>query len=185
VRARPATGFTLIEVLVALFVLASGVLGAVATQMKAQATRHQSALLSGAVQLATSLAERMRANAVAMSAADTANPYLQLDYDSAAGPPAAPAATCHGDAVCAPAAMAAFDLFEASRVLHDGFPGARIRVCRDLAGWDAGSGSLSWDCKGGPGSPIVIKVGWRPTAQAGVRAPFAPAVAIIASARTP
>jgi type IV pilus assembly protein PilV len=185
VLARSFNGFTLIEVLVALFVLAVGVAGAVAAQARAQDSRHQSALMSGATGLANSLAERMRANPVAMGAADAANPYLQLDYDSAAGAPAAPPSTCYGDVSCAPAALAAFDLFEVSRALHDGFPRARVRVCRDLAPWNASAGSLAWECDSSPGAPIVIKLGWRPKAQARTEAPFVPAVAVIASGKAP
>lgn len=184
-HARSVGGFTLVEVLVALFVLAVGVVGAVATQTKAADAQHQSALLSDATQLANSLAERMRANPLAMAAPDIANPYLQLDYDSVSGPPAAPPNTCYGDAGCDAAGLAAFDLFEASRALYDGFPPARVRVCRDLGGWDGGAGSLSWECAGGAGAPVVIKVGWRPKAQAGEQAPFAPAVSIIASGTAP
>lgn len=180
-RARSFNGFTLIEVLVALFVLSVGVVGAVATQLKAQDTLHQSRLGSAATALAMSLAERMRANPVAMAAPDVANPYLQLDYDSASGAPVAPPYICYGNVACTPPALAAFDLFEVSRALYDGFPDARVRVCRDLAGWDASAGLLSWDCEGGASAPIVIKVGWRHKAQAR----FAPAVSIIASGKAP
>lgn len=180
-RARSLRGFTLIEVLVSLLVLAVGIVGAAATQTRAQATRRQSALLSGATQLATSLAERMRANPVAMALPDAANPYLTLDYDSSAGPPAAPASLCYGDADCAPPAMAAFDLFEVRRSLHAHFPGARVRVCRDGAPWDGAAGSLSWQCDSGAGAPVVIKLGWRVKGARGAAAPFAPQLAIVGS----
>lgn len=182
-RARPDDGFTLIEVLVALLVLALGVAGAVATHIRAQETRHQSALMSAAVQLAGSLAERMRANPVSMALADGANPYLQFDYDSTAGAPPAPSTLCYGDVSCSAAALAAFDLYETSRALYDGFPRARMRVCRDLAPADAGSGTLTWTCDSGAGAPIVIKLGWRQKAQGGADTAFVPAVAIIASGK--
>jgi type IV pilus assembly protein PilV len=181
VRARPVGGFTLIEVLVSLFVLAVGIVGAAATQARAQATRHQSVLLSSATQLAASLAERMRANPVAMALPDAANPYLQLDYDSGNGAPAAPASSCYGDAACAPADMAAFDLFAVRRSLHSHFPGARVRICRDAAPWSGVAGSLSWQCDNGAGAPVVIKLGWRGKGERGAAAPFVPALAIVAS----
>jgi type IV pilus assembly protein PilV len=172
-QARWAGGFTLIEVMVALFVLSVGLVGAAAMQMKARAARHQSALMSDGVQLAHALAEHMRANPVAMAAADGDNPYLQLDYDSSAGAPP-PALSCLGAASCSPAAMAAFDLYDISRALYDGFPGARLRVCRDAAPWDAGADSYSWECASGSGAPVVIKLGWRGKTQA-----FAPAIALV------
>lgn len=185
VHACSIDGFTLIEVLVALLVLAVGVVGAVATHIRARDTRHQAALLSRATQLANSLAERMRANRVAMAGPDASNPYLQFDYDSLSGAPAAPASNCYGDASCAPTALAAFDLFETGLALHEGFPRARVRVCRDLAPPDASTGSLAWECDGGAGAPIVIKLGWQMKAQAGATGQFVPAVAVIASGKAP
>ena len=65
-RSRLVGGFTLIEVLVAVFVLAVGVMGAVAAQTVALRTRQESALMSHGVQLATSFADRMRANTAQM-----------------------------------------------------------------------------------------------------------------------
>jgi type IV pilus assembly protein PilV len=180
VRVRSFGGFTLVEVLVALCVLSLGVLGAAAVQVKAHASRHQSGLMSGATQLASALAERMRANPVAMAASDADNPYLQLDYDSSSGAPALPPAACYGSADCPPAALAAFDLYETSRILNECFPAARVRVCRDAAPWDGQAGTLAWECDAAPGAPIVIKLGWRGKAQAQGEQAFAPAVALIA-----
>jgi type IV pilus assembly protein PilV len=178
-QARWAGGFTLIEVLVALFVLSVGLVGAAAMQMKARAARHQSALMSDGVQLAHALAEHMRANPLAMAAADDANPYLQLDYDSSAGAPLPPASSCLGAASCSPAAMAAFDLYETARALRDGFPGARLRVCRDAAPWDAAADSYSWECAAGAGAPVVIKLGWRGDTRSANDAAFGPTIALV------
>ena len=86
-------GFTLVEVLVAMFVLAVGAFGAATTQAQVARLRGQAALESEAVQLAASLAARMHANPAQMALPDAANPYLQLDYDAAAGEPAAPPAS--------------------------------------------------------------------------------------------
>lgn len=151
-RWRSDGGFTLVEVLVALFVLAIGIAGATATQMAALRTQRQSALTSGAVQLAASLAERMHANPVAMAASD--NPYLHLDYDAAGGAPAQPVA-CFGPADCDPVQMAQFDSYEAAFALHAGFPHGRIVVCRDAAA------VVAWPCQPGAGAPVVVKIGWR------------------------
>lgn len=171
-RACSAGGFTLVEVLVALFVLSVGIIGAAATQAKARAAGQQTALMAAAVQLAESLAERMRANPIAMSAPDSANPYLQLDYDSGSGPPPA-TASCYEDDICAPEVLAAFDVYETSRVLRERFPQARVRVCRDAAPWDAAADKLTWDCAGSPGAPIVIKIGWRGFEDSGQAPAFA------------
>jgi len=169
VHARPAGGFTLIEVLVAVLVLAIGILGASAAQLAALRTRHQSRLMSDGVQLASTLADSMRANLAlaGVAAADGANPYLRLQYDAAADGAPPPAPQCLPGAACSAVQMAEADIDQVRQALHAGFPGGRIVVCRDSAVWDAGRGALRWACDdgggggSGSGAPIVIKLGWR------------------------
>ena len=155
-----ARGFTLIEVLVALFVLAIGVLGAGAAQLAAQRTRQQAALGSDAALLAASLAARMQANAHAAGLPDDANPYLALDYDAAADGPPAGGAACFGVGACDPLALAAFDLHETRVAVHRSFPGGRIAVCRDAAPWVEAHSRYRWECSGDATAPVAIKVGW-------------------------
>jgi type IV pilus assembly protein PilV len=178
-------GFTLIEVLVAVFVLAVGIVGAAATQVAALRTRQQSSLMSNAVQLASALADRMRANAGPMHAGDADNPYLGLRYDAALdGAPPRAAALCYAGTGCSSAQLAKFDVYELKQALHADFPGGRVLVCRDARMWDAGRSALSWDCTGAAGAPIVIKLGWRGKEHDGSDATdragqFAPSVAIV------
>lgn len=153
-------GFTLVEVLVALFVVAVGMAGAAAMQGRAQGVRQQSALAASAVQLAQALAERMRANRVAMALPGAANPYLGLDYSTTSGVPAAPAVLCF-EAPCDALQLAAHDLYEARLAVHDGFPAGRILVCRD-----ASAGPPGWDCDNAASSPVVVRVGWQAPGEA-------------------
>jgi type IV pilus assembly protein PilV len=153
-----SAGFTLVEVLVALFVVAFGVAGAAAVQTGAVRIADEAARLSDGLRLAASLAQRMRANPVAMALPDTANPYLQFDAD--AGAAMQVPASCHGHADCDPVQMAGFDLGETAALLAGRFPGARMRVCRDGQPADA-DGLPAWTCSGGPGAPVAIKLGWR------------------------
>ncbi|MES3020718.1 MAG: type IV pilus modification protein PilV [Pseudomonadota bacterium] len=182
---RPAGGFTLLEVLIAVLVLAIGVVGASGAHITAMRTRHESALMSEAVQLAGGLAERMRANPAQMRLADGANPYARLQYDAQAeGPPKAPPAMCFGRANCGSADLAQFDLHELKQSVHARFPGGRVLVCRDGTQWDAGAGALTWACGGGGAAPLVIKLGWRGKNTDGSDAhdnagQFAPSVAIM------
>ena len=153
-------GFTLIEVLVALFVLAIGVVGASAAQLAAQRTRQHAALSAEAAQLAGSLAARMQANLQVAGLPDGANPYLTLQYDAQVDGVPVSGASCFGAALCDPLAMAAFDLHETRLLMHGRFPGGRIAVCRDDAPWDAALGRYRWECSGGSYAALAIKVGW-------------------------
>jgi type IV pilus assembly protein PilV len=158
---RSIAGFTLLEILIALLVLALGIMGGAAMQLSALRTRHQSALLSQAAQLASGMAERMRANPEQMRLNDGANPYLSLNYDALAEPdPAPPASLCHGlGAACGSAQLALLDLYELKVLVHERLPAGRAVVCRDANSWQGGK--LRWACSGGAGAPVVIKVGWR------------------------
>lgn len=151
---RRVHGFALIEVLVAVVVLAIGVLGASAMQLVAMRVRHESQLLSNAAQMASALADRMRANPAQIGSA-----YLALDYDAHAEPvPAAPARLCWASA-CDSATLADADIYDVKRQVAAQLPGGRVRVCRDAGMW--AGGRLRWSCAGGPGAPVVIKIGWR------------------------
>ncbi len=182
-------GFTLIEVLIAVVVLAIGVIGASGAQLAALRMRHGTSLMSDGMQLASALADRMRANPEQMRGGDALNPYAQLNYDAAldGAPPAAPV-SCFGDASCTSAAMAQFDLAEVRAALHRQFPGGRIAVCRDAAIVAAGGSGLTWACAGAAGgaadAPLVIKLGWRGKQADGAddadaAGSFAPALAIV------
>jgi type IV pilus assembly protein PilV len=160
--AHAEAGFTLAEVLVALFVVALGIAGAAGVQAMALRAGREAARMADGVQLAATLAERMRANPAAMALADDVNPYLQVDDD--AGSP--PTVACFGgsgdsgDSGCGAAELARFDRAEVGRELALRFPGGRILACRDASAPDA-SGLSSWSCDNRSGAPVVVKLGWR------------------------
>ncbi|MBB3122313.1 type IV pilus modification protein PilV [Pseudoduganella violacea] len=148
-----AAGFSLLEVLVAMLLLAMGVIGASAMQLHALRTRHESATLSAAMRMAADMADRIRANAA------SAHLYLELDYESAReGEPQLPARQCRA-AACTSGEMARFDAYQFQQLVHDSLPGGRARICRDAATWAAGR--PRWECSNAAGAPLVIKLGWR------------------------
>lgn len=155
-----AGGYTLIEVLVSLLLLAVGALGAQALMLSAGAAAHHASVMSVAIQLAGTAADAMRANAALAAGADSANPYLQLDYDALADGPPAPATDCSAS-TCDGAALAAADLAALRLATFTRMPLGRIKICRDSASWDTASSSLRWECNGAAGAPAVVKVGWR------------------------
>ena len=158
----PMDGSSLVEVLVSLLLLALGLLGASILQLSALRARHESALLSAGVQLAAGMAERIRANSVLMHGPDVGNSYLNVAYAAADGADAGGGAPdCFGAAACSAAELAQFDIAEWKQQLHATLPGARLHVCRDAQAWDSAAQGLHWNCSGGKGAPIVIKLGWR------------------------
>jgi type IV pilus assembly protein PilV len=138
-------GFTLAEVLVALFVLAVGVIGAAAAQGMAARTRHDAAQVSAAVHIASALAESIAANPVQLAVPDADKVVMQE-----AGPPW----FCSG--ACTPEQLAATDRDDAVAAVARAFPGGQLRVCRDTL-----PAPLAWECTPGTGAPLVVKIGWR------------------------
>ncbi|WP_051516705.1 type IV pilus modification protein PilV [Herbaspirillum sp. RV1423] len=134
-------GFTLVEVLVAIVILALGASGVVAMQLHALRTAQQSGFQSNALQLAMELAELMRTDAAADR--DT---YL-FDYDAAGD--AATSAACAGQSC---------DLAAWKQRLRSALPQARATVCRDSA--PVPGEAPHWPCTGSGNAPIVIKLGW-------------------------
>ncbi|APA69512.1 type IV pilus modification protein PilV [Janthinobacterium sp. 1_2014MBL_MicDiv] len=162
-RRATMDGSSLVEVLVSLLLLALGLLGASILQLTSLRARHESALLLAGAQLASGMAERMRANGGLLHGPDANNPYLNLAYEAApdgAEPPGG-APDCFGAAACGAAQLAQFDIAEWKQQLHAALPGARLLICRDAQAWDSAAQGLHWACSGGKGAPIVIKLGWR------------------------
>lgn len=153
-------GFTFIEVLVALFVLAIGVVGASAAQLAAQRTRQHAALSSEAAMLAASFAARMQANVPLAALPDGANPYLPFEYHAPEQGPPLGEASCFGVGACDPASLAAFDLHETRLAVHSRFPGGHVKVCRDAAPWDDAARRYRWACNEVASAPVAIKIGW-------------------------
>jgi type IV pilus assembly protein PilV len=143
-------------------------------------TRQESALMSRGVQLATSFADRMRANTAQMRLPDSVNPYLLVRYEAARDlMPGAPAIRCHAGASCDSAAMASFDVYELQYELYAAFPSARVAVCRDAVMWDPVANRLSWECTGGSSDPVVLKLGWLARPSRGEPGESAPVVAVV------
>lgn len=104
-------GFTLIEVLIALFVFAMGILTVAGLQIVSKQANYDAIQRTTATLLAQDIVQRMRAN----------QPSNWDDYiaeNIGGGTLAAPATDCgNGVAVCAPVQMAAYDLYQWEQAL--------------------------------------------------------------------
>lgn len=117
--AIPQSGFTLLEILVAIVVLSIGLLGLASLQAVGLRTNQSAYLRSQATLLAEDMVDRMRANNVAVRA---------NDYNL---PVANPSANCRSAAGCSPNEMAQNDYAEWTTALAGVFPNGEGVVCID------------------------------------------------------
>lgn len=161
VKLKRHGGFSMIEVLVSILLLSSGVLGAIALQAAATRTTQQTAYQTTALQLAADIADTVGAMASDERHAHSVESLFDLDYTSMPGTSPATEGSCHF-AICGTSEFAAFEISEWKTRLAAAFPTARLRVCRDGNSWDEAAQAYKWDCSGETGdAPFVVKVGWK------------------------
>lgn len=158
-RRRRASGFSLIEVLIALLVLSFGLLGMVGLQAMALQNNREARLQSVAVDLARELAEMMRGNkSVAML--DTANPYVGDFSSSPLAPPTTDICLSVGSSCASATQVANAEMTDWLARVDTNLPGARVKICSDTAPY-TGAGLPQWDCTAGTTNDLlVIKIGW-------------------------
>lgn len=105
---KRSNGFTLIEVLIGVFVLTIGLLGIAGLQTVAKTSNFEAIQRTTAVMLAEDIAERMRANPSNLDAYVVGNDTpITVNTGTAL-----PAPACTSAAPCTPAQMATFDLYQ-------------------------------------------------------------------------
>ena len=113
-------GFTLVEILVAVLILAIGLLGLASLQMRGLKNNHSAYMRSQATQLAYDLTDRMRANPVGINdGVSYNNPTLDTT------PPDCASNTCTA------ADMAAYDFAAWNAEIGNQLPGGTGVVCLD------------------------------------------------------
>ena len=160
-----ARGFSLIEVMVALLVLAIGVLGMLMLQMTSLRTSRETLMQSSALQLATDIAEQLKGSA---RSPEMLQLFLQLDYVATASTMTG-GSDCYGvDSACSATEIAASAIREWQQRLRQMLPGSRLKICRDASPWQTSRKSMRWECDDAGAtppansamSPIWIKIGW-------------------------
>ena len=106
------SGFSLIEVLIAMIILAGGLLGLAGLQATSLRNNQSAYNRSVATQLAYEMADRMRAN---YTEAKSNNAYF-------AAPPTTAVANCKTTAGCSPAEIAQNDLYEWNQAVQSSLP---------------------------------------------------------------
>lgn len=147
-----SSGFTMIEVLVAMLVIGTGALAMIMLQLHALRSSRDNSLQARAAIMAAELAE-LRAAHHAMATGD-ADPYL-FAFD-AGQTPVASGAGCTSSP-CDAIGFANSAIADWIARLARDFPAARATVCRD-----SGAGQApGWNCDGNPASPVVVKLAWQ------------------------
>jgi type IV pilus assembly protein PilV len=157
-------GFSLIEVMVSVMVLAVGLIGAVGLQVFAFRTTQQSTFQTVALELAADMAEKMRANTSEMKQSDGNNAYLISDYSALDQNLKAPSKLCISESVdCNAQELAAFDIYEWKKRLKTALPSGRAVICRDAKAWDVNTKAFTWTCDASTSenASLVIKIGWQ------------------------
>lgn len=158
--ARRQAGFSLVEVLVSVLVLAIGLIGAAMMQINAARTTQESSLHDTALGLAVQIADEIRANDAQARQAPGSNPFLDLQYANTARPSSA-STDCYRQ-TCSTVQIAQQSAAEWQQRVYDMLPGGRLEICRDAGVVDASSGRFNW-CgagTGAAGAPVTIKIGW-------------------------
>jgi type IV pilus assembly protein PilV len=135
------TGFTLIEVLIAMLVLAVGLLGLAGLQVTSLNNNQRAYFRSQATQLAYDMADRMRTN---ITLGNYNNQAATNDDCKAAA--------------CTPAQMAGYDLKQWNDQLAAQLPSGQGIVCLDSTPVDVSSKAVP-NCDG-LGSAYAIKIWW-------------------------
>ncbi|GAB6067345.1 hypothetical protein JCM13664_06630 [Methylothermus subterraneus] len=151
------TGFTLLEILIAVLVLAIGLLGLAGLQTTGLHSNHSASLRTQATLLAYDMTDRMRANRAGFQGGFYNNP-TPADHNCVwdGGAPS----------VCDPKQMAKHDVFEWNSAIAQALPSGAGVVCLDATPDDGGdtNGDGTVDASeyacDGSGSFYVVKLWW-------------------------
>ena len=170
-------GFSLIEVLVALLVLAVGVLGILALQLSTLRATREVTLQSAALRLATDMAEQLRGST---HSPEMLHAFSQFDSVNSSAATESGVACFGSENFCTPPQMASFVIRQWQQRIQQTLPSARVRVCRDASPWHTATNTLHWDCdtSSDATTPLWIKIGWRDSQSKATTTPPVPQLAL-------
>jgi type IV pilus assembly protein PilV len=134
VSRSPQAGFTMLEVLVSILVIAVGLLGMAGLQMQSLRAGHSAYYRSIATQLAYDMGDRMRGNLSGVLANGYNRTGIATDYATAV-------ANCNTTAGCVAADLAKNDAYEWQQMVQTLLPGGEAIICIDSTPNDGTSGA--------------------------------------------
>src|SRR4029453_9658444 len=154
-RMRAVSGFTLLEVLIAIVVVAFGLLGLAGLQLYALKNNHSAAMRVAATNLANDMIDRMKSNFQGVIAGN----YNQSSTAAYQGPAVA---NCNQVAGCTAAELAQHDLNEWRLRLQAALPGGAGIVCVDSTPNDTQPDLAPTKpyCDGLGATLYVVKIWW-------------------------
>ncbi len=144
-KKKQLSGFSLIEVLVALVILSTGLLGLAGLQAAGLRASQTSLQRSQAAILAYDMADRVRANIT----------NAAINYHL---PTATATASCHTTVGCTAAQLAQNDMSEWNATVTQALPGGQGVICIDSSPND-GSSAADHDCDN-TGNLFAVKLWW-------------------------
>lgn len=148
-------GTTLVEVLISVLIMSIGMLGIAGLQAFSMSSSHQASMRSQAVILARDMADRMRANRLAVRAVAPNN------YGTVAPAKnncrAAYSAVTAAPVACNPTALAADDVWDWMDRVTRQLPAGEGEVCVDSTPDDGAAGAHGCD---GVGAVFAVKMFW-------------------------
>jgi type IV pilus assembly protein PilV len=158
-------GFSLIEVMVSMLILAFSVLGIVGLQVAAMRSNQFASNSATSVSIVRDYIEMMQANPSLQVSGSTASIFngavtvtinISQDSNSIGSAPT----DCKGTtADCDPSKLAQFQIYEWLQRSKASLPAGRVKVCHDDAYIDTTTKLYTWTCSN-TGELLVIKVGW-------------------------
>ncbi len=157
-RSSTQAGFTMLEVLVAILVIAIGLLGMAGLQIQSLRQGQSAYQRSVATQLAYDMGDRMRGNIAGVLANAYNRTGIGTDYST-------PVANCTTTAGCVAADLAKNDAYEWQQLVQTLLPGGEAIICLDSEP-DDGASAADHECNGTtPSNPNerplhAIKIWW-------------------------
>jgi type IV pilus assembly protein PilV len=149
-RPRAVKGFTMLEVLISIVVIAFGLLGIAGLQAFALKNNQSAGQRMTTTMLATDMVERVWSS----------NPDFRPFYSNdSIGSYGSPVSGCISVSGCTPAQLVQNDLAEWEDRVKNSLPSGAGIICKDTTP-DDGTGATDPQCDLNPNAPFVVKIWW-------------------------